>query len=190
MNPTNSQFELFEGFEPMAARAPKLALPFQRSSEIDVERTRRILGVSNRTVHRMLENGLIRAYRAPDTKNAAWRIEYSSVVEYCDKLRVRYCISDQRAGLNGSRKRYRDHELLPFPLSETIYLADVQERLECSDQAVVHLIQTGSLVGYQVLFEQRGSPWRIYAPSLDRYIASLHAMTTRVPSSRAVTLSK
>jgi excisionase family DNA binding protein len=174
-----SQFELFEAFDPMVQRAPKLELPFQRTQEIDTERAASILGVSKKTLRRILEKQLIRAYRTGDHK-APWRIEYSAVVEYCDKLRVQYCISDKRVGLSASRRRYRDHELLPFPLDQTIYVAEVRERLKCSHEVVVHLIESGSLVGYQLLFEQQGSPWRIHEPSLDRYIASLHAMSGKM----------
>jgi hypothetical protein len=173
MTSTSSQFELFEGFEPQAAHAPKLALPVQSAMEIDVQRLRRILGVSDKTVHRMLESGSIRGYRVPHTQNASWRIEYTSVVEFCDQLRIRFCIADRRAGLGGIRKRYRDSELLPFPLDETIYSPQVEDQLGCSSQAVVHLIETGKLVGYQLVPDKRGSRWRIHALSLDRYIASL-----------------
>jgi len=175
MPDTVSQLALFEAFDPKVERAPKLGLPFQKTQEIDVERARKILGVSKWTMRRMLENHLIRAYRARD-KRGSWRIEYSSVVEYCDKLRVQHCISSSRINLEGTRRRNRDRELLPFPLDETIYVAKVQERLECGATAVVHLIETGDLVGYQVLFETTGCPWRIHAPSVDRYLASLHAM--------------
>jgi hypothetical protein len=180
---TPTQFELFEGFEPQAAKAPGLALPFQKSSEIDVDRACKILGVTEKTLRRMLERQLIRGYRHTGVR-APWHIEYESVVEYCDQLRVLHCISDQRGGLSGNRKRYRDHELLPFPLAETISIADVRKRLDCSQDSVLHLIQSGSLVGYQVLFEQTGCPWRIWAPSLERYIESLHVMAGKRTTSR------
>jgi excisionase family DNA binding protein len=175
MPTSTTQIELFESFDPQVSRAPKLGLPFQKTQEIDVERVRKILGVSKQTIRRMLDNKLIRAYRAED-KWGSWRIEYSSVVEYCNKLRVLHAISDKRVGLGGSRRRYRDHELLPFPLDQTVYVAEVQERLECSATAITHLIDSGKLVGYQVLFETPGCPWRIHAPSVDKYLASLHAM--------------
>jgi hypothetical protein len=181
-NPT-SQFEMFEAFDPMVARAPKLELPFQRTQEISSERTAAILGVSMMTVLRMLDKKLLRAYRA-SKQRSPWRIEYASVVEYCDRLRVQYCISDKRVGLGGSRRRYRDRELLPFPLDQTIDIAEVRERLQCTHNVAVHLIESGSLVGYQVLFERPGSAWRIHAPSLDRYLASLHVAAGKSTSSR------
>jgi hypothetical protein len=183
MNLPTSQIELFEGFEPTAARAPKLELPFQRSNEIDVQRARAILGVTERTLYGMLERHLIRGYRHPGERSP-WHIEYDSIVEYCDRLRVLHCISDQRAGLTPGRRRYRDHELLPFPLSETIYMADVRARLDCSKDSVLHLIQSGALVAYQVIFEQIGSAWRIQASSLDRYVESLHVMAGKRQSAR------
>jgi excisionase family DNA binding protein len=184
MPDTVSQLALFEAFDPQTERAPKLGLPFQKTQEIDVERARKILGISKQTMRRMLENHLIRAYRAKD-KRGTWRIEYSSVVEYCDKLRVQHCISANRVSLAGTRRRHRDRELLPFPLDETVYVTEVQERLECGATAVTHLIESGSLVGYQVLFETTGCPWRIHAPSVEQYLRSLHAMAGKGPSSRA-----
>lgn len=184
MPETISQLALFEAFDPKGDRAPKLGLPFQKSQEIDVERARKILGVSQMTMLRMLRNKLIRAYRTGN-KRGTWSIDYNSIVEYCDRIRVLHCISTQRVGLSGSRRRYRDRELLPFPLDETVYIAEVQERLQCGATAVTHLIERGSLVGYQVLFETNGCPWRIHAPSVDKYLASLHAMAGKAPSSRS-----
>ena len=182
MTPT-SQIELFEGFESTATQTPKLALPFQRSNEIDVRRAQRILGVAKNTLSKMLERHLIRGYRHPGA-SAPWHIEYDSIVEYCDQLRVLHCISDQRAGLTGGRRRYRDHELLPFPLAQTIPISEVRSRLDCSRDSALHLIEMGAIVGYQILFEQFGCPWRIYGPSLDRYIESLHVMAGKRPSGR------
>lgn len=182
MPDTVSQLALFEAFDPQTERAPKLGLPFQKTQEIDVERASSILGVTKSTMRRMLDNHLVRAYRAKD-KRGTWRIEYSSIVEYCDKLRVQHCISANRVSLAGTRRRHRDRELLPFPLDETVYVAEVAERLECCAMTVAHLIETGSIVGYQVLFETPGCPWRIHGPSVDRYLASLHAMVSKAPSS-------
>jgi hypothetical protein len=179
---STSQFELFESFNPEASRAPKLELPFQKSSEIDVKRAQRILGITKRSIHRMLQDKRLSGYRAVDKNSSPWRIEYSSVVAYCDKLRMIYAISDRRVGRKPGA-RCRDHELLPFPLSETIGAAEVRKRLDCSHAAVLHLIDTGSLVGYQVV-ETTGSPWRIHAPSLEAYIRSLHVMAGKGPSSR------
>jgi len=180
MRANPDQIGLFEDFMPDAARTPKLALPFQRSNEIDIKRACRILGVTEKTLGRMLVKQLIRGYRHP---GAPWHIEYDSVVEYCDQLRVLHCISDDRVGIAAGRRR-RDHDLLPFPLAETISMSDAQERLDISHNAIVHLIEMGSLTGYQVLFETKGCPWRIHAPSLERYIESLHIMAGKRPSSR------
>lgn len=177
---TPDQFELFEGIAVTANRAPKLELPIQRSKEIDMKRACQILGANPKTVTKMLENQMIRGYRHI-ASNAPWHIDYDSVVEYCDNLRILYCIRDARPRLAG-RARHRDREILPFPLDETIYMDEARKRLDLTTVAVIHLIQAGALVGYQIIFEQMGCPWRIHAPSLERYLASLHAMATKRPS--------
>jgi hypothetical protein len=73
---------------------------------------------------------------------------------------------------------------LPFPLSETISVTEVERRLDCCHTTVIHLIETGRIIGYQVLFETPGCPWRIFGPSLESYIASLHTMADKRPSSQ------
>jgi hypothetical protein len=183
MNPTPIQFELFEGFEPEGTPLPKLELPFQRSQEIDVARARAILGVNDKTMRKLLEKGLIRGYRHPGSR-ASWHVEYESVVEYCDQLRVLHCISDTRAGISKGSRRRRDRDLLPFPLDETVTIRDVCERLDIAYNSAIHLMQEGAIVGYQVIFEQLGCPWRIHADSLDRYIANLGTMAHRKRSSQ------
>lgn len=180
MTRSSCQLELFEGFAPSCDRAPRLALPFQRSKEIDIARVRQILGVNQKTAMRMLERGLIRGYRHAGIR-ANWHVEYDSVVEYCEQLRILHCISDARAGVKPHQRR-RDRDLLPFPLDETVTLPDVCRRLDMVRYSVVHLIEIGALVGYQVIFEQHGCPWRIHAPSLERYLASLHAMASKKPT--------
>jgi excisionase family DNA binding protein len=180
--PTPPQLDLFPDGRPEATQAPKLALPFQRTSEIDVDRAARILNVSTMTMRRMLEQKLIRAYRI-DKGLSPWRIEYESVVDYCDQLILHYGISDTRRKPPASGRR-RDDELLPFSKEETIGIADVQKQLDCTGDTVLNLIQSGSLVAYQILTDAKGSPWRIHAPSLERYLGSLHQMATLATSSR------
>lgn len=172
---TGNQIELFEGFNAPATRAPKLGLPFQKSETIDVKRAAAVFRVSGKTIVRMCERGLLRHYKL-DGGRANWQIEYCSVVEYCDRLRVENAISDSRAQLKPGHKRRRDDELLPFPFAQTIFIADAMARLECSDVQVLKLIECGSLVAYRVLVDRPGSPWRIHEPSLDRYIQKLHTM--------------
>lgn len=182
---TPSQFELFEGFEPEGARTPKLTLPVQTVGEIDMRRLCRILGITIRTAQRMMEKGILRGYRVPHVGNA-WRIDYGSVVEFCDRLRVRYCISDSRARLEGIRRRYRDSELLPFPIAETIGAHEVKEALDCAIHTIAHLVESGYIIGYQLFPEKRGSLWRIHKPSLERYLASLRPQPSAKANRRRV----
>lgn len=175
------QLELFCE-KPEASRPPKLGLPFQRSKEVSIERVAKILHVSKMTVRRMLHRQLIRAYPLHESR-AQWRIEYDAVVEYCDQLRVHNAISDKRILRPGSR-RYRDEDLLPFPLSETISVAEVEKRLDCSQRLVIDLIESGVIVAYQILIDARGCPWRIHGPSFERHMASLHERANRKPTPR------
>ena len=169
---SDEQFELFESPAPKAEHAPKLALPFQRSAEVDKARVAKIFGVSQPTVFRMIEAKLFRTYPHPSGKGR--RIEYDSVVAYCNRLRLEYRISEQMVRPPRGR-RLRDEDLLPFPLKDTVDLKYVCRVLDCDGSAAQHLIEEGALTGYQVQIGRAGCPWRIYLPSLERYVASLHA---------------
>ena len=175
------QFELFEGFTAQAERAPRLSLPVQRSEAIDAPRLRRILGVSKATAHRMITQKCFNAERVPG--GARWLIEYNSVVTYCDSLRLKYNISDRVLGPAPKGRRHRDADVLPFPLTETIGVPDVTRVLDCTDAVVMCLLDEGALIGYQLLAGRRSCPWRIYEPSLARYIASLHTASNTVSRS-------
>jgi excisionase family DNA binding protein len=177
-----TQFELFES-APKLEAAPRLALPFQRSQEIDVSRMCSILGVSQQTAVRMLRGGLVRAYKV-----GSWRIEYDSVVEYCERLRLEYRISE-RSAPRPAAGRMRDRDLLPFRLADTVYMQETMDLLSCSINAVIHLIEEGALTAYKVTLEGSGCRWRIYRPSLERYIAGLHAAAAS-PSLRRSTAAR
>jgi hypothetical protein len=159
----DSQFELFES-RPEGKLAPKLDLPFQRSSEVDVRRVASILAVSQNTVLSMLE--------------------YDSVIEHCNQLRVHYRISEDRLLRKPAHGRLRDEDLLPFPIAQTVFAKEVQRRLDIARQNVIYLIEQGDLVGYQVLIDLKASPYRIYRPSLERYMASLRIQAQSKTSAR------
>jgi len=179
-----SQFELFETGAPAAELTPKLALPFQRSQEIDIRRVAKILAVGDITAYRMVRAGLFPgAYQVSGSKQQQWRIAYSSVVEYCNRLRLEYRISS-RAVTPIPGRRHRDEELLPFPMAETIGVAEVRAALDCTHKAVLHMLDEGTLTGYQVLILTRGCPWRIYSRSLDRYLSSLRTTARSASPSR------
>jgi excisionase family DNA binding protein len=179
MMPHDSQFELFES-RPEGKLAPKLDLPFQRSSEVDVRRVASILAVSQNTVLSMLEGKLLRSYRI----GSRWRVEYDSVIEHCNQLRVHYRISEDRLLRKPAHGRLRDEDLLPFPIAQTVFAKEVQRRLDIARQNVIYLIEQGDLVGYQVLIDLKASPYRIYRPSLERYMASLRIQAQSKTSAR------
>jgi hypothetical protein len=179
----DSQFELFET-TPKAEATPRLELPFQRSQQIDAKRLAVMLGVTYVTASRMIRDKLFRTFRGA---NGAHRIEYDCVVEYCDRLCLHYRIP-RKVRRQPGLGRLRDRDVLPFPIDETISVSDVRERLDCSAGVVERLIDEGVLVAYQLRIDQAGVPFRIHAPSLERYIASLHvqaASTSRQPTRRS-----
>jgi hypothetical protein len=165
-----SQFELFETLSPAAtAAAPKLALPFQSSEEIDLQRFRKILGISGSTARRMLHARTVRSYPGP----SGLRLEYDSVIAYCSRLRLHYRIPERRLPRAGGR--LGDRDLLPFPLDETIYVSEITEILRCSTGSIISLIDEGKLTAYQIAIDTPGCPWRVWRTSLQRYVESLHA---------------
>lgn len=174
----DSQYELFES-DPRAeaGASTKIALPFQRSAEIDLRRARLILGVSGQTMVRLIRAGSIRGH----LYLGAYRIEYQSLLSYCDELCLKYMIARPRPA-KSPLGRIRDRDMLPFPLDETVYMKDVTARLDCSIQAAIHLIEKGALVAYKVGVDGAGAPWRVHDKSLDRHIATLHASVPSKPN--------
>jgi hypothetical protein len=170
-----AQYEIFQDVVPALGATPKLVLPFQLKDEIDVRRIGRILGVEEATARRMVKAKLFRRYQvAPLTP---WRIEYDSVVDYCNRLRLEYRISP-RLKAPAPGRRHRDEDLLPFPLAESLSIKEVRDTLRCERRTVLHLIETGSLTGYRIYPEElagSASRWRIWRRSLLEYIGSLHA---------------
>lgn len=176
----DSQFELFETTA-TAEPGPRLDLPFQQAEAVDARRVAKILAVSHHTVVRMMNRKLLRNYRV----GLNWRIEYESVVEYCNELRVAYRVSEHQLLRKPARGRLRDEDLLPFPIAQTIYAKEVERRLDIGRRPVIYLIEQGDLVGYQILIDAAASPYRIYRPSFERYLASLHAQAR--PRGRVLT---
>ena len=95
---------------------------FAEKEYVDVRRTARIFGVALSAVYRMMQKG----YRdgRPAIKLVSYRhqarkrVLYSSIVAFCDFLRAEYAIEDRRPKLAHTGLRYRDEDLLPFPLTE------------------------------------------------------------------------
>ena len=164
------------GTEPPIAQhiiTPGCLLPATDNKFVDVNRVCAILGVTAPTVVRLLENDHLRGYRLRDS--APWLIEYESVVELCDHLRVEYHIADRRA--TRSRKpdgRWRDADLLPFPIADTVYTQDVMTGLNLPRIGAIRLCEEGRFECYR-LMPVAGVPWRISKTSLFEYCDQLKA---------------
>jgi hypothetical protein len=153
-----------------APEEPLPALPFERNKDVDTIRASKMLATSGNTIRRMLDDNLIRHYQIRGGIYAReYRIEHASVVEYCDKLRLKYGISPRRASKG---PRPPDSEILPFPANETINVGSVMGSLDVSRKVAINLIESGELIGYK-LVPLESAPWRIHRPSLVAYLQKL-----------------
>jgi hypothetical protein len=146
----------------------QLLLPFAEREYVDTARAAKILGVSRGTVARMAASGYIQMI---EFRARAWhRVRYQSIVDWCDKLRAQYGILDLRPPLPSPLLRYRDAELLPFPLADTLYLRHIIEPLGYSHkQSAARLCEEGRLLSYRL---HPAAAWRIHAPSFQQYLAA------------------
>jgi hypothetical protein len=104
-------------------------------------------------------------------KGARRRILYSSIVRYCDQLRLKYNIVDRRPRLANSFLRHRDEDLLPFPLADTIRSTETLEALGyTAHSALVSLVEEGRFDAYKLV---GGKEWRISRSSLAAFITSV-----------------
>lgn len=164
------------GTEPPVAQrviTPGCLLPAADNKFVDINRVCSILGVTAPTVVRLLENGHLRGYRLRDS--APWLIEYESVVEHCDHLRVEYHIADRR--VSRTRRpdgRWRDADLLPFQIADTVYTQDVMTGLNLPRIGAIRLCEEGRFECYR-LMPIAGVPWRISKTSLFDYCDRLKA---------------
>jgi hypothetical protein len=147
----------------------QIALPFAEKDEVSVTRTRKILGVSNKAVFYLIAHKQITAFRRGHLGN--FFVSYPSLVAYCDRLRVKYEIPDLRPKREGIFGRYRDHELLPFPLEETITVETVADVLRYSVQRARMLCEEGRFLSYK-LHEQ--ASWRISRPSFESFVDAIN----------------
>ncbi|MGO8759324.1 MAG: hypothetical protein ACLQG3_14490 [Terracidiphilus sp.] len=150
----------------------QLILPFAEKEYVDVSRTAKIFGVSLQTVYRMAEmkdrGGRALLTLISYRRLARKRILYSSIVAFCDSLRAKYGIEDRRPKLDHPVLRHRDEDLLPFPLSDTVYSAEVLAALGYEHtRPLVCLIEVGRFDAYQIISE---SPWRISRRSLSQFL--------------------
>jgi hypothetical protein len=154
--------------------AEQLILPFAEKEYVNVPRTSRILGVGVSTVYRLAElqdkGGRALLTLVGYRRQARKRVLYSSIVRFCDSLRTRYGIEDRRPKLDNPMFRYRDEDLLPFPLSDTIGSAEALAALGYEDRRpLVCLIEEGRFDAYQLV---RESAWRISRSSFKAFLAT------------------
>jgi excisionase family DNA binding protein len=101
-------------------------------------------------------------------KHKRKRVRYQSIVDFCDELRKRYCITDRRPPLANPLLRHRDADLLPFPIEDTLNIEQTAEILGYSSPTPVRLmIEEGRFEAYQFF---PGSPWRVSKTSLAAYL--------------------
>lgn len=163
----------------------QLILPFAEKEYVDVARTARIFGVGITTVYRMAEENYrdghaaikLVSYRHQGRK----RVLYSSIVAFCDFLRAEYGIEDRRPKLDHPMLRHRDDDLLPFPLADTIFSAEVLRALGYDDRRpLAYLIEEGRFDAYRLSDDRT---WRISRISFKRFLAETRDKEFTAPRS-------
>jgi len=141
---------------------------------VSVQRTGQIIGVSDSTIYRLAgERGrggrellTVVSYR----RHARVRVLYSSIVRFCDGLRVKYGIPDRRPTLDAPWFRHKDLDLLPFPLSDTMDSAEAIAALGYADiRPLTCLIEEGRFEAYK-LMEANRCGWRISRPTFREFL--------------------
>jgi hypothetical protein len=152
-------------------------LPFAEKEYIDNRRAQRILGVSDSGIDRMLGMGFISSI---NYGRHTWRrINYHSVVAYCDHLRRLHHIPDCRSPLSAPYLRYRDCELLPFPLADTASAKEAMRALGyIHHDGLVGRIEMGCFEAYQVVPHAK---WRISRSSLQRFLEQAKHQAGELP---------
>lgn len=139
---------------------------------INMQRTCAILGVGWETASRLARAGHIELV---EHRGRAWKlIRYQSLVRFCNRMRDEYHVLDRRPPLASSEIEYRDEDLLPFPLADTIYSEEVIVALGVSKNVLSHLIDERRFEAYRLAFPRgratKGSPWRISRSSFREYL--------------------
>lgn len=159
-----------------SAPAPHLSdvlCPLPEREYVDVRRAGAILGLSTRAIFELYKAGQIEMI---DYAKRKWkRVRYQSIVNLCDKLREKYCIADRRPPLSNPMFRHRDADLLPFPLEDTIDVAQTMQVLGyISEPPVYNMITEGRFEAYHFL---PNSPWRISQLSLADYVHKVQSLS-------------
>lgn len=152
-------------------------LPFAEKEYVDNRRARRILCVSPPALGRLAQMGCIRWV---DYGKASWkRVDYQSIVDYCDHLRRECKIPDRRPPLEHPYLRYRDVDLLPFPWADTLTAKEAACALGYEKvDSVVTRIEAGCFEAYQIV---PGSNWRVSRLSLLRFIEGAERRVRGLP---------
>ena len=142
---------------------------FAEREYVDMERACHILGASWSMVNRMAASGylILVDFRRRGRK----RVNYASIIEHCDRLRQEYAIPDRRSPLSSELRRYRDDDILPFPLRDTIGATDAAPMLGYQVKwSALKLCEEGRFEAYRL---HPGAPWRISLPSLQKYLEEI-----------------
>ena len=156
--------------------ADQMLLPFAEKEYVSISRVARILGISISAVYRLAVmpdgTGKPTLTLVDYRKRGKKRVLYSSILNFCNKLRVRHGIEDRRPKLDHPMFRHRDEDLLPFPLSDTIYSAEALSALGYEDiRSLVYLIEEGRFDAYHLY---RKAEWRISRSSFARFLETAH----------------
>jgi len=153
-----------------ATSLDQLLLPFAEKEYVDTMRAARILGVSLTTVYALYEAGEIEMIGYAERKRK--RVRYQSLVDLCDRLRLKYAIADRRPALSAAYLRHHDRDLLPFPLDDTLSIEEARVILGYeSAKPISIMIEEGRFEAYQLTHH---SPWRISRASLGAFLQSAH----------------
>ena len=156
----------------MPISVDQLLLPFAEREYIDMRRAMRILGLSHSSVRNLFlqEKISIVDYR----KGSRKRVRYSSIVDLCDRLRAEAGIPDRRPKLDAPHFRHRDEDLLPFPLSDTIGIKDVQDILGYASRTPIYkMIEEGRFEAYKL------ATWRFSRTSFAAYMQYVRERESR-----------
>ena len=151
----SSVTQLFEQF----------AMPFRDYEMIDVARAEKILGASKNAVIRLIKAGHLAAMQRGGERGH-WSVRYWSVVEYCDFLRKKHGIPDRRRELAHSGARWRDDELLPFALTDTLNVPLAMRVMDIPKRTLHQKLEDGTIESYQLM---DGWDWRISRTSLKAF---------------------
>jgi hypothetical protein len=153
---------------------PGCLLPVQQAQTIDVGRAAKILAVVPRTVVDLIERDVIPHFRVHERQN--WSIPYDGIVALCDRLRAEFMIRDRRPRLAPGARRWRDEDLLPFPVSDTLSAGEVAVGFDVRKEKILQLITdraAGELGVFEAYRLSSVSPWRISRISVCKYAEEL-----------------